>query len=171
MRSIILCGFMGCGKTTVGQRLAERSGRVFLDLDQQIEKQAGMPITSIFAQFGEGDFRRREREACRALGARENLVLATGGGALCDPDNAAVLSRAGDIVLLDAPLPLLLKRLEGDTTRPLLARPDREAAAAALYAQRMPLYRAAAARIVDASDDPDTVARAILDTLGEASRE
>ena len=65
-QNVVLCGFMGCGKTTVGKRLAALTGAQFVDMDEYIEQQAGMTVSAIFEQFGEADFRRREREACRA---------------------------------------------------------------------------------------------------------
>ncbi len=167
MRSITLCGFMGCGKTTVGKTLAALTGRVFLDMDQEIEKEAGMPVSEIFARFGEEEFRRREKALCTALGRRDGLVIAAGGGALIDPENAAALSENGAVVLLDVPLPVILRRLEGDTTRPLLARPDKEEAARELYSRRLPLYRAAATHIVEADNPPETVARAIIKAIGK----
>ena len=67
MRNLILCGFMGCGKTTVGRRLARLTGRRFVDMDAFIEEEAGMRVKEIFDRYGEADFRRREREACAAL--------------------------------------------------------------------------------------------------------
>lgn len=167
MRSITLCGFMGCGKTTVGKILAARTGREFLDMDEAIEKQAGMTVSAIFARFGEADFRRRERELCAALGSRDGLVIAAGGGALTFPENAAALAEKGAVVLLDVPLPVLLRRLEGDTTRPLLARPDKEEAARELYGRRLPLYRAAATHVVDADASPEAVAQAVIRAVGE----
>ena len=167
MRSITLCGFMGCGKSTVGRRLAEWTGREFVDMDSYIERQAGLSVSAIFDRFGEADFRRRERAACAALGMRAGLVIATGGGALTFAENAAALSRCGPIVLLDVPLDVILRRLEGATTRPLLARPDKEAAARELYDRRLPLYRAAATHVVDAAGSPEAVTRAVLEAVGE----
>lgn len=76
MRNVVLCGFMGCGKTTVGRQLAALSGRRFVDMDEYIEQQAGMAVSEIFRQYGEDDFRRREREACRALARQTGLVIA-----------------------------------------------------------------------------------------------
>ena len=94
-------------------------------------------------------------------------MVAAGGGALTFPENAAALSERGAVVLLDVPLPVLLRRLEGDTTRPLLARPDREEAAQALYDRRLPLYRAAAGYVVNADGAPEAVARAVAKAVGE----
>lgn len=160
-KNIVLCGFMGCGKTTVGRLLAAQTGYRFVDMDAYIEEQAGMTVSAIFDRFGEEDFRRREREACAALAAESDLVIATGGGALTFPKNAEVLGKTGCIVLLSVLPETLLRRLEGDTTRPLLARPDKEDALRALFARRLPLYRAAADVEVDGDRSPEQVAQAI----------
>ena len=159
--NIVLCGFMGCGKTTVGRLLAEQVGYRFVDMDAYIEEQAGMTVSAIFERFGEADFRRREREACTALAAESGLVIATGGGALTFPENAEALGRTGCIVLLSVSPEALLKRLEGDTTRPLLARPDKEQALRELFERRLPLYRAAADVEVDGGGAPAQVADAV----------
>lgn len=159
--NIVLCGFMGCGKTTVGRLLAAQTGYRFVDMDAYIEEQAGMTVSALFDRFGEEDFRRREREACAALAAQTGLVIATGGGALTFPENAAVLGETGCIVLLSVPPEALLRRLEGDTTRPLLARPDKEEALRELFARRLPLYRAAADAQVDGDRSPAEVAQAV----------
>ncbi len=161
MRNIVLCGFMGCGKTTVGHLLAEKTGRRFVDMDAYIEEKAGMDIPSIFRQYGEADFRRREQAACRELAGQENLVIATGGGALTNPLNAAVLAETGDVVYLTVSPETVLRRLSGDTTRPLLARPDREAAVRELLAARDPLYRRAASLTADGELPPAQAAEAI----------
>ena len=101
MRNVVLCGFMGCGKTTVGRQLAALSGRRFVDMDEYIEQQAGMAVSEIFRQYGEDDFRRREREACRALARQTGLVIAAGGGALTFAANVEALRPSCVIVLLE----------------------------------------------------------------------
>ena len=135
---------MGCGKTTVGRQLAALSGRRFVDMDEYIEQQAGMAVSEIFRQYGEDDFRRREREACRALARQTGLVIAAGGGALTFAANVEALRPSCVIVLLEVKPETVLTRLKGDTSRPLLAREDKETAVRELFAARLPLYRAAA---------------------------
>lgn len=169
MNNIILCGFMGCGKTTVGKRIASRTGRRFVDMDAYIVEQAGMSVTEIFNRFGEEDFRRREQEACRELARQSSCVVATGGGALTFPENAAVLAGAGPIVLLDVDPSVLLQRLAGDTSRPLLAGPDRDRRFWELYRARLPLYKEAASVIVPVGRgvSPSAAADKVLTALGE----
>lgn len=160
--NIVLCGFMGSGKTTVGQVLAQKSGRRFFDLDQYIEQRRAKTISQIFADEGEQAFRRMETEAARELSAQKDLVIATGGGAVLREENVDILRQNGVIVLLDASLNTLERRLDGVSDRPLLQRGDRQEFLRALYAKRMPLYRAVAHLCVNADCDPDTVSEQIL---------
>ena len=171
MRNIILCGFMGCGKTTVGRKLAERIHRPFIDMDAWIEQAAGMTVSEIFERYGEEDFRRREREACRELATLPGAVIGSGGGALTFSENVCTLARTGDIVLLDVPLDVIVQRLQGDTTRPLLSDGDKKKAAQELYDRRAPLYRAAAAFAVDGVGQPDEVVCRILEALAPVVKE
>ena len=161
MQNIVLCGFMGCGKSTVGKRLAARHGMDFVDMDAYIEERAGCSVADIFAKEGEPAFRARERDACTALAARNGLVIATGGGAVLFEDNVKALAQNGAIVFLRVREQTVLERLQNDTSRPLLQRDDKEAAVHALMQQRAPLYEAAAHVTVDADGDADTVASAI----------
>lgn len=169
LRNIILCGFMGSGKTTVGRQLACLTGRRFEDTDEIIVNKTGMTIPEIFEKFSEQHFRCLEREACADLAVQTGLVIAVGGGALTFAANVKVLSATGDIVLLDVPVDMILKRLKDDNTRPLLARSDRENATRALYEQRMPIYKAAAAFTVNAAADANAVAQNIIKTLNLSS--
>ncbi len=161
MNNIVLCGFMGCGKSTVGKRLAARRGMDFVDMDSYIEAEAGRTISDIFATDGEAAFRAMEHAACVTLGGKCDLVIATGGGAVLRADNVAALSQSGTIVFLDVSEACVLERLKNDTTRPLLQREDKEAAVHALMSERAPLYAKAATVTVDADGDADTVADAI----------
>jgi 3-dehydroquinate synthase len=118
--NLVLCGFMGTGKTAVGRELARLLGRPFVDLDEVIEEAAGGPVADIFGREGEEGFRRRERAAVAGLPPDAGLIVATGGGVLLDPDNRRALAAGGQLVLLTATPEALAARLQGDATRPLL---------------------------------------------------
>lgn len=165
MKNIVLCGFMGCGKSTVGKQLAAATQRTFVDMDHYIEEQAGRSISAIFAEEGEAAFRAMETEACRTLGQQSDLVIATGGGAVLRAENARALRKNGTVVWLKVSADCVLHRLHGDTTRPLLQRPDKETAVRELMAAREPLYRAAADIEVEADFEADTVVKAIEASL------
>ena len=156
---------MGCGKSTVGKNLAKMTGRKFLDMDNYIEETAGMTIPAIFDKMGENGFRDLEHEACKALANRSGLIVASGGGALTFERNVAVFKGTDTVVLLDVPLETIRQRLEHDTTRPLLQRPDRDEAMKALYEQRLPLYQKAADVTVHGKCTPYQTAQAMVQAL------
>lgn len=137
---IVLTGFMGTGKSVVGRRLAERLALPFIDLDGAIEAAAGMTVAEIFALEGESGFRRRERELIASLTNRMNCVIATGGGAVLDPENARNLRTGAMLVCLVAEPAVILERLGTDAGRPLLHGPDRLARIRELLTQRGPAY-------------------------------
>lgn len=156
--ALALCGFMGCGKTTVGMAAAKLLSREFLDLDDYIEAKQGMTISEIFAERGEEAFRQMETEALKETAARRDVVIALGGGTVLRSVNVEALKSAGAlVVLLDASLPVLQQRLKNDTQRPLLQRPDRKAFIEELLGKRLPLYRAAADAVIDGSGPPEEV--------------
>lgn len=165
MKNIVLCGFMGCGKTTVGIRLAKERGMTFVDMDAYIEAKAGCTIAEIFEQDGEAVFRAMENRACQELGAMDNLVISTGGGAVLRADNVEALKANGMIVWLQVSPMCVIARLQDDTTRPLLQREDKEEAVKALMAQREPLYEQAADLRIDGEVDPDEVVGAVMAAL------
>ena len=134
--NIILTGFMGSGKTTFGRKLARRSGFTFLDMDAEIEAQAGMPIVDIFSTYGEAYFRDLEHAFLQSLSKKQNLVLST------------ILKQCGTIVFLSPPPEVLLERLSGDTTRPVIAGKT-PAEILDLYHQRLPYYQQYADMILD----------------------
>lgn len=166
-QNLILCGFMGCGKTTVGRRLAAISGRKFVDMDAFIQQEQSMTVSEIFSQLGEAAFRKMETDAARTLSQKQGLVIACGGGTVLNPENVALLKQGGVILLLDVPLPALQERLKNDTQRPLLQRPDRREFIESLHAQRMPMYRQAADLVIPAGAPGNAVAQTILQMLGE----
>jgi shikimate kinase len=118
---IILTGFMGTGKTEVGRRLARTLGRTFVDTDRLVEMKAGRRVAEIFATQGEAAFRALEHEAVTEACAIPDAVVATGGGALVDPDNRRRLAAAGPIVCLTASPEEILRRVPDASSRPLLA--------------------------------------------------
>jgi len=143
IRNVALIGFMGCGKSTVGQALARRLDFEFVDTDRLIEAQAGRTIPEIFAQEGEAAFRARERAVVESLAARERLVIATGGGVGAQPDLLENLKRHALVVWLWASPETLWERCRQQTHRPLLQVPDPLARIRELLAAREPVYRRA----------------------------
>lgn len=146
MKNIILCGFMGAGKTVVGRELAKMMGCRFVDTDALIEKEQGIAIKAIFAVHGEAYFRALERDICEQLGNTRNSVIATGGGTLIVPENVEAVRRGGKIVFLDASFETICDRIGDNTTRPLFR--DKEQAHA-LYLERREQYLAAADYVFD----------------------
>lgn len=150
--NIILVGLMGAGKTSVGKALAHALNKRFLDSDQEIERVTGVRIPVIFEFEGEAGFRARESKMLLELVELENIVLATGGGAVLARENRALLPAKGTVIYLRAPVRSLIKRTRRDRNRPLLQVPDPAAKLTALYEQRDPLYREIAHLVVDTGD-------------------
>ncbi len=146
MKNIILCGFMGAGKTVVGRELAKIMGCRFVDTDALIEKEQGIAIKAIFAVHGEAHFRALERAVCERLGDTKNCVIATGGGTLTDPENVQAIKRSGKVIFLDASFEAICDRIGDSVSRPLFQ--DKEKAQA-LYSQRRNQYLAAADYVFD----------------------
>ena len=144
--NIILCGMMGCGKTTVGKLLA--SDRTWLDTDTLIEEKYGK-IPDIFAKHGEAHFRALERALVRELCERDGLVLSTGGGLVLDSENVKLLKTKGLIVFLQAEKQTLFARLQADTSRPLLQAGSLSQRLDELLIARTPLYLQAADVVVN----------------------
>jgi shikimate kinase len=147
--NIFLVGLMGAGKTTVGKLLARRLGKTFHDCDLEIERGTGVRIPVIFEIEGEAGFRARERRMLAELAARQNIVLATGGGAVLCEENRRLLRERGTVIYLRAAPHDLWQRTRHDRNRPLLQCADPLARLAALHAERDPLYREVAHVIVD----------------------
>lgn len=140
--NVVLTGFMGTGKSTVGRLLAERTGRAFVDTDAIIEDRHG-PIPEIFATQGEDAFRRFERAVAAELADLDGLVIGTGGRLLLDPVNAQVLGRTGRVFCLTASVDTILQRVAPDgraAGRPLLAGADARQRITALLAERADGY-------------------------------
>ncbi|MCI0529558.1 MAG: 3-dehydroquinate synthase [Nitrospira sp.] len=141
--NVVLTGFMGTGKTVVGKSLAQELDYEFVDTDCLIEQEAGQSISQIFRRSGEAYFRRVEKDVIRKLSGREGLVMATGGGAILDPENMASLSRQGLLVCLNAHPRTIVARLKGQKDRPLLDPSDRFNKIQRLLKHRLPFYNQA----------------------------
>ncbi|MGQ9666827.1 MAG: 3-dehydroquinate synthase [Anaerolineae bacterium] len=139
-RNLILTGFMGTGKSTIGRRVAERIGRLFVDMDELIVARAGMSIPEIFARLGEPAFRQMEAGVCRELAGQSGLVIATGGGTLINPANRRLMESGGRVVCLWASPETVIERLAGEHGRPLLNAPDPLAEARRILEQRRAVY-------------------------------
>lgn len=163
MRNIVLVGFMGSGKTTVGKLIAEKTGMPLLDMDSIIVERAGKSINEIFAEEGEAHFRSLERALVQELAATEGNIISTGGGIVLNPDNIADFEQTGLVVCLLVDADTVLDRVRHDTTRPLLAG-DKEAKILQLLESREPLYESINHKI-DTSGRPSPVptAQEIID--------
>ena len=139
--NLILVGMMGSGKTTMGRLLARHLGKVFVDSDEEIIKRTGVTIPHIFDVEGEPGFRLREITALRNLVERDNMVLATGGGAVLDEQNRTMLQQNGIVIYLKASVHDLWQRTRHDRNRPLLQTGNPHAKLTELFQQRDPLYR------------------------------
>jgi len=160
--NVFLIGPMGAGKTTVGRLLARDLGLVFLDSDHEIEKAANASISWIFDMEGEAGFRRRESRMIARLTERQEVLLATGGGAVLDPGNRNLLKDRGIVVYLYVSLEAQLSRKLKDENRPLLRTGDREQRIRELYEARHPIYCELADIRVEAKRKyPHLVSRAV----------
>lgn len=160
-RNIVLMGFMGTGKTTVGMRLAARLGLKFVDMDHVIEERTGKPVSRIFAEEGEPRFRAMERALARELSQREGLVIGCGGGVVLHPDNVADFVRTGLVVCLTATPEAIFQRTAAETHRPLLEEQNRFQRILDLLAKRKLLYAAIPNQVDTTSLPPDEVVRRI----------
>lgn len=168
MRSIFLVGFMGAGKSSIGAAVAGRIGYRFVDLDQEISTRLGAPITEIFADRGQAAFRVAEHDELARVAGLENVVVATGGGAFCDPINRDLIHRSGGVsVFLDLPREELLERLAAENSdRPMYDDADQ---ARRLFEERLPEYRRAMVRVpLTGSENPSEAAELVINALQEA---
>lgn len=165
-QNIVLFGFMGCGKSTVGGELASKTRRELVDTDKLIEQAEGMSISEIFRIHGEPYFRDREHEVCAGLSERSRLIISAGGGALTFARNVEALKKGCKLVLIDVSPEVIYARLAGDTTRPLLQCEDKMAAIRELYAKRDSIYRAAADVTVNGNQPKGFVALDIMKAVG-----
>lgn len=160
--NIVLTGFMGTGKTTVGRRVAEILKLKFVDLDSHIEQLEGHPVSEIFAKSGEAAFRKIEAAGVEELSRRDEQVISVGGGAILNPINRENLQRHGLLVCLRAKTGTVLERLKDDLTRPLLVGEDREEKVDQLLKERQAIYDLCPIQIVTDSKTISQVAEEII---------
>jgi shikimate kinase len=152
--NVYLIGPMGSGKTAVGKRLASLLDKQFLDSDAEIERRCGVDIPYIFEKEGEARFRERERDVIAALTALDDVVVATGGGAVLDPKNRERLAATGTVVYLEATVDAQLRRTQPSRNRPLLQGGDPRAILERLMSVRRPLYESLADIRIDTTGRP-----------------
>ena len=163
--NIYIIGFMGAGKTSVGKALAGRLSRDFVDLDDVIEASQSTGIADIFAQKGEPYFRKVEKQALKETAAKQDLIVACGGGIVLDEDNINLMRKTGKIICLQARADIVLDRTKGYAHRPLLNVSDPKAKIDELLSLRAPFY-AKADYTIDTSDlSLDKVVDKILDMI------
>lgn len=166
MKNIVLTGFMGTGKSSVGRHLAEGLGLGFVDTDDLIEERAGLTVSEIFERFGEGRFRALEREVIQGLSTQCNLVIATGGGAIMDGENLSNLKRCGVIICLTASPDTILSRIGEGDERPLLSGLDKKRAIISLLKKRGPFYSKADFMIDTTDRQVEDVVKEIKERIG-----
>lgn len=162
--SLVLGGFMGTGKSTIGKLLAARLNWPFLDTDALIIQRAGMPISQMFSQHGEPYFREVEQQVCLEVAAMRSSVIATGGGALLDPASRAAFEAEAVVVMLTCERNALLARLEESArlgVRPLLG-DDFATQVERLFAAREQVYSSFALRVDTTNLDPAEAAEQVL---------
>jgi shikimate kinase len=170
-QNIILIGFMGSGKTSVGSQLAQKLNYSFDDTDQRIEREAKRDISRIFAEDGEEYFRRLETQLIQNLySSMSKTILSTGGGLPIREENTELLRRLGQVIYLKTSKETILKRLDGDASRPLLAGEDRQVKVEKLLNQRAPIYEMTANHIIETDDKTvDEIIDEIYETIKDDS--
>lgn len=152
MKNIVLVGFMGTGKTSAGRIAARWLNYQFVDTDELIEKATGLTVSQIFQKYGEIRFRSEESLVVRKLASQENMVIATGGGLVINPENVRLLKENSVFILLTANSAVILERVSRRNTRPLLAKSKTIETIEKLYAGRREYYEACSDYTVDTSN-------------------
>ena len=172
MNNIVLTGFMGTGKSTVGRLLARRLEREWVDMDTLIEERQRMSINQIFARYGEPYFRQLEAELCRELAQAQGLVIATGGGALVPEANLQALRQSGLVICFDCDPETVWQRIQLSDNRPLLQQAqdeERFTRLANLLQQRHAAYQRVPYHIEVTHRSPEEVAEIVIGMLDDFS--
>ena len=160
--NIFLTGFMGCGKSTIGELLASRLQWSFYDLDAQIETGMGKTVREIFTTVGETEFREREKLLLREITQKSRTVISLGGGTLLNRENIEVVKKSGILIWLNAPLGVLRKRLGNEDVRPLLDGVD---SLEYLYRNRIAGYENAQLEIDASGNNPGLIVDGIINKM------
>lgn len=163
MKTIYLCGFMGCGKTTIGRIVAKKLGVEFYDLDDYIEEKSGMKIPEIFEKFGEEHFRKLESEAIAEF-ENKTGVVATGGGALLSEKNAQIANSCGVSVFIDTDFEICYNRIKDDEHRPIAFNSTRKQLLER-FENRYPLYKAHSRVTCNGNNSPVMIAEEIIENV------
>ncbi len=167
MRNIVLIGFMGCGKSVVGRKLASMLQLTHIDTDQEIEKITGKSIVQLFAKDGQVRFRSEETLLLRKLAGRRNLVISTGGGMVLNPENVALLKADGVLIHLYADPEVIYQRVKGKRNRPLLNRGNLRERINELLKERSEAYNVAEFSIDTGKYSVNEVVEQIIQYLKE----
>ena len=161
--TIYLCGFMGCGKSTVGKLLAQKLGMRFTDLDDYIENSEGMSIPDIFSEKGEPYFREKEAQAVKELSA-ENSVVACGGGTIINDNSARIARENGTVIFLDIPFGECYERIKDNPHRPLVLNNTKEKLHE-IFSTRHDIYMKNSTLAVDADKSPSLLCEDIISNI------
>lgn len=162
---IYLIGMPGSGKSAVGKRLAQALDVAFVDLDEEIERAEGMPITQIFKELGEGYFRKVESGILKSWAVRQDpFVMATGGGAPCFHQGIEIINKSGTSIFLDVPPGKLASRIAAEAHRPLIGEKHRDETLVRLMEERRAVYNQAQ-YLIDAAGSPDEITGTIMKRL------
>lgn len=165
---LYLCGFMGCGKTTIGKIVAKKLGKKLVDLDAYIEEKENMKISEIFEKYGEEYFREKESQALKELECT-GAVVATGGGALLSDKNGEIAKKSGVVFHIDTPFAFCYNRIKDDKNRPIAYNSTKEQLQER-YNFRRPLYQKHSHYTVSGKGSPLTVAYRIIDQFAMHNR-
>ncbi len=163
MKNIYLVGFMGSGKSTIGQILAKKLNMKFIDVDSEIEKKEDMKISEIFKKKGEKYFRDLEKKEIKTLTKEKGLIVSTGGGLGANLENMERMKKTGTVIWLDVPLNVILDRCKNDQNRPLLQQSLEDLKK--LFEERKKVYSLANVHIKVKNQTPEELAEEILKRL------
>ncbi len=164
-KTIVLVGLMGCGKSTIGKRLAKKIGLPFIDLDTRIEEITNLPVKEIFARHGEAYFRALETETIKQLLDGTQAVIATGGGAFINDEIRSLIKAKSISVWINADLQTLVERVSRRNTRPLLENGNKAEILKDLMEKRYPIYQQADITVLTSQGTHEVVLRSIMEAI------